>query len=400
MQGFMPPKLFVFNPTCEMAVVNGHASYRPPVRLRQFENELAAIPLWLGGENDYVLVEEAFSDEFTAQLRNWGVSAPQFITYEKVVGHTPPMELHPWGWSPAIHHQFKGLGVEGVSHPMLPWQATHRKLLSRYTGLEVAMAVSECLNQDGTLSIPQLPLVLTSPESIALLEAGMTSPILLKTPWSASGRGLFKIRSRQENAAKNPWVLGKLKQHGALMAEPWLEKLQDLSFHFWVEEEGIQFMGTTYFNTDKDGQFLGCYTAPPRLGFVEDEVLRTMVDQSADLLLRALKHLGLGQRYRGPVGIDGLLFKTQEGKVKLQPCIEVNLRYTMGLVNLFIANHIHPESVGYWNIQRITSVAWQQVQANNPPRLKDGSWYKGVFMLTPPPKESGFMAMLNLTSPV
>lgn len=395
----MSSKLFVFNPTCEMAVVNGHGSYRPPAHLRQFENELSAIPLWLGAREDYVLVAEAVPEAFTTQLRNWGVSAPQFITSLQEPRNPNTLELHPWGWSPPVHQQLKSLGPEAPSHPMRPWQATHKMLLSRYTGLELATILSEWLDDDGLLAIPQLPVPLTSPESIAAMEAGMVSPLLLKTPWSASGRGLFKIRDRQENAAENPWVLGKLKQHGALMAEPWLEKLQDLSFHFWVEEEGIQCLGTTYFNTDKDGQFLGCYTTPPPIDFSAPEVLRELVDQTTDMLLRALKRMNLNQRYRGPVGVDGLFFKSPEGLVKLHPCIEVNLRYTMGLVNLFVAKHIHPKSVGYWTIQRITSEQWQHQQSENPPRLKDGSWSKGLFMLTPPPIKTGFMAFLNLTSP-
>jgi hypothetical protein len=395
----MPSKLFVFNPTCEMAVVNGHGSYRPPVRLRQFENELAAISLWLGGKYDSVLVEEAVPETFTDQLNNWGVSAPQFITSLKKVSCSLPLELHPWGWSPAIHHQFKKIVTDGTAHPMLPWKAAHKMLLSRYTGLELATIVSEWIKEDAVLSIPQLPLVLTSPEGIAVLEEGMSSPILLKTPWSASGRGLFKIRDRQENAAANTWVLGKLKQQGALLAEPWLDKLQDISFHFWVEEKGIQFLGATYFNTDKDGQFLGCYTSPPPIDFLEPLALSGLVERSADWLMQALDRLRINQRYRGPVGIDGLFFKTPEKVVKLHPCIEVNLRYTMGLVNLFVAKQVHPESVGYWNIQRIASEEWQQWETKHPPRLKDGRWRKGLFMLTPPPKKAGFMAFLNLTSP-
>ncbi|GAO31205.1 hypothetical protein [Geofilum rubicundum] len=279
---------------------------------------------------------------------------------------------------------------------MLLWQADHRRLLSRYTGLELAKWVAEGLGKDDQVVIPQLPLELTSPEGIAHLEAEMASPILLKTPWSASGRGLFKIRSRQEKAAANPWVLGKLKQQGALLAEPWLDKLQDLSFHFWVEEEGIQFLGTTYFNTDKDGQFLGCYTTSPTIDLVGSEVRKEMVDHAIPLLWKGLKGMNLNRRYRGPVGIDGLFFKTPEDGVKLHPCIEVNLRYTMGLVNLSMAKYLHPDSVGYWSIQRIRSVEWQAMQMQNPARLVDGKWRQGVFMLTPPPKTEGLMALLVL----
>jgi hypothetical protein len=391
----MRPKVFVFNPTCEMAVANGHGSYRPPARLRQFEKELAAIPLWLGREKDYVLTEEPVSEAFVDQLKDWGVSAPQFITSLKEVDTSLSPELHPWGWSPAVHQQLKALEPYSGRHPMVPWHVDHRKLLSRYTGLELAEMVAEGLNMDDHLAIPQLPVELNAAEAIADVEAVMVSPMLLKTPWSASGRGLFKIRSRQENAADNPWVLGKLKQQGALLAEPWLEKLQDLSFHFWVEEAGIQFLGTTYFNTDKDGQFLGCYVTPPPIHFLAMNDLNAVVDKAIALLLKVLKKMNLNRRYHGPVGIDALFFKATDG-VKLHPCIEINLRYTMGLVNLSISKHLHPDCKGYWTIQRINSDAWQDMQAQNPACLENGKWRKGVFMLTPPPKEEGVMALLNL----
>src|SRR5574344_847800 len=40
-------KLFVYNPTCEMAVQNGSVSYQPPLRLQTFESDMADIMLWL-----------------------------------------------------------------------------------------------------------------------------------------------------------------------------------------------------------------------------------------------------------------------------------------------------------------------------------------------------------------
>lgn len=394
----MLSKLFVFNPTCEMAVANGHGSYRPPAHLRQFEIDLAAIPLWLGGKEDYVLVDEPVSEGFINQLINWGVSAPQFITSSQDLGNSISMQWHPWGWSPALHQQLKTFGAEVSSHSMLPWQSGHKMLLSRYTGLELATIVFDLIPPEASISIPKLPQVVTSAESVSCLEVGMMSPVLLKTPWSASGRGLFKIRDRHENAAVNTWVLGKLKQQGALMAEPWLEKLQDLSFHFWVSEADIQFLGTTYFKTDKDGRFEGCYTSPPIIDFMGSDDLLSLVGQAVGLLQKALSQMQLNKRYNGPVGVDGLFFRTPEGQVKLHPCIEVNLRYTMGLVNLFVAKHVHPESYGYWTIQRFTSKEWHHRVENNPPCLRDGYWHKGVFMLTPPPQKVGFMAFLNLTS--
>jgi len=392
-------KLFAFYHTCEMAVVIGHNSYQPPAHLKRFENELSALPLWLGDDIDFVLVESEIDRDFIDKLEDWGVKSPQFISSNTEIDEAIELQPHPWGWSPLAHKKLLPFFRGKVSHPMVPWHDFHKKLLSRFTGLELAATVCKLLGDDDHIFIPELPKVLTSAESIAAIEADMVSPILLKTPWSASGRGLFKIRSRQENAAQNNWVLGRLRLHGALLAEPFLDKLQDLSFHFWVEDD-IDFLGTTFFNTDKAGQFLGCYIEPPSVDFMDAKLMGHIVERAAQLLLHSLKQMRINERYRGPIGIDAMFFKTQSGLVKLHPCIEINLRYTMGLVNLFLKKHIHAESVGYWNIERISSKKWEKRQLENPPRLKDGAWSEGLFMLTPPPKKEGFMAMLNLTLPV
>src|SRR5690606_971962 len=158
-----------------------------------------------------------------------------------------------WGWSPAAVRWLRALELELAPHPMLPWQSTHRSLLSRYTGRELALRMKDLLHGDALLALPEVPLVLQRLDELDVLEATMAQPWLLKAPWSAYGRGLFTRRPRTEGSARDPWVLGKLRQQGALLAEPFLHQVQDLSFHFVLDAQGVHFSGTPFFETDKDG---------------------------------------------------------------------------------------------------------------------------------------------------
>ena len=261
----MSRKLFYFNPTCEMAVANGHTSYMPPVRLRQFELDLEAIPLWLAGPNDLVLVIKPVPAEHIDKLETLGFSVPKFITSCNGLDNYEIDELHPWGWSLAAHKYLEAykasIGTAWLENPMSRWNETHRLLLSRLSGLELIENTMEKLpGEYDLLEIPQVPLKVSSLDEIRNLSDQIAFPALLKTPWSASGRGLFKIEESNQLMQINSWINGKLKQQKFLLSEPFLKKVQDVSFHFWADRNGIRFLGVTFFKTDEKGQFVGCFT--------------------------------------------------------------------------------------------------------------------------------------------
>lgn len=439
----MTSRLFYFNPTCEMAVLNGSRTYTPPRHLRDFEKELSLIPMWLASAEDIVLTEKGCSADFIDTIRNWGVQAPQFLLFSEggadsvrnigtssvLCGDTKGatnlpedcaeetlaaddishlrknraclsagsgIELHPWGWSPAVHRKLEPFKASNWDHPMAEWKEDHKLLLSRFTCNELIGAIYEEAKSLSLIEIPSIPIEIRTLDELRRAEAEEELPLLLKTPWSASGRGLFRIRSRAENAAGNTWVLGKLRQHGALLAEPMLDKLLDLSFHYWSGPDGIEFRGVNLFNTDPAGQFEGCLVNPHKEVVPEGFPFDEAVEQAISLLLRGLQSIDLHHRYHGPVGIDALIYRNKDGQVKLHPAIEINLRYTMGLVNLRLADKISPQSGGSWIIKRLKVSEWQNLVRNNPPQLRHGLFYSGVFHLTPPPETEGFMAILTL----
>lgn len=394
-------KLFYFNPTCEMAVANGHSSYMPPVRLRQFEIDLDTIPLWLAEPNDLVLVNKPVPAEHIAKLESLGFSVPKFITSCNGLENNEIDELNPWGWSLAAHKYFDPFknktATAWLENPMSRWDETHRSLLSRFTGLELIVKVMETLSGEyDLLDIPQAPTKVSTADEIRNLNEKTAFPVLLKTPWSASGRGLFKIEERNQLMQINSWITGKLKQQKFLMAEPFLNKVQDVSFHFWADQKGVRFLGSTFFKTDDTGQFIGCYTHQP----MNEQFKRFQLDESLvqaqKVLQFSLDQMKINQRYHGPIGIDGLLFLNSGDVIKLHPCIEMNLRYTMGILNLRLRKQLHPESSGFWRIAYLDKNKWEELIQTQQESIIDGQLRKGTMALTPPPHEKGFMAYLEL----
>lgn len=403
----MSQTLFFFNSTCEMAVANSQISYLPPAHLRLFENSLATMPCFFADENDAILTLKPVSNTYVEHLHKLGFKTPQFITSpdDLVPNSLPLTSLRPWGWSPAVHNVLKPFlpfcHNQWMKHPMHKWQPHHRLLLSRDTGYKLLVKTMELTdNSLNLIEISTLPLKLSTLLDVEKVIESIPPPALLKTPWSASGRGLFKIRDVHEHAETNVWVKSKLKQQGFMYAEPYLDKISDLSFHFQIEADGVQYLGYNFFETLPSGQFSGCYTHLPYDQLIDQALLMEAIEQGVYLINKALENLKINAKYQGPAGVDAILFRNKHNQIKLQPCIELNLRHSMGLLNIHLRKRIHPEKKGKWKISMLNAEEWRQmVQKYNKPdgsNLEDGYITKGIVALTPPPKEKGVMAWLLL----
>lgn len=106
------PKIFIYNPTCEIAIANGTASYMPNKTLSRFEKDLDVLPMHFADEKDVVLVNQLPDQEFIKLMKEAGISLPEFKPFESSIQDkefvkSAKESLEPWGWSPRIHHIFK-----------------------------------------------------------------------------------------------------------------------------------------------------------------------------------------------------------------------------------------------------------------------------------------------------
>jgi len=402
------PDIYIFNPTCELAIANDSVSYMPPTLLRQFEKDLAYILLWIAKPNDIVVAEQTPSALFQNTLTNNDIQTPRFQSLKELQNQSQNInEIKPWGWSRVLHHSIKQIkhqcNTAFLQSPNTSWQQNNQRSFSRLISTKLIQNLIPTIENNPLFSIPHNPIVInTLPEVHEALEV-FNGKAVFKTIWSSSGRGILMVDINSHRLLDEVWFKSGLKQQGTLIAEPLLDKLIDLSFHFNLEASGaLTYLGHTIFKTDHQGKFKGCYLeAQPEELFNQSDCaqLQDAIQLAPATLQKALRELSIHQYYSGPIGIDTIWHKTAQDTFALHPAIEVNQRRTMGLVNLFLRNHFHPNATGYWEISQFEAGGFdafcKQNLAQHPTQLKDNKIIEGFIPLVPETGQFGAWLFLK-----
>ena len=128
-----------------------------------------------------------------------------------------------------------------------------------------------------------------------------------------------------------------------MVVEPFYEKVSDFAMEFVADGDGqATFQGLSLFHT-VNGAYVGNWLASEeekRLRLAQYVDLTTL-DNVASLIA---SEVGLWCKgcYQGPFGVDMMVVR-QERDYALHPCVEVNLRRTMGHVALGLAQRTRGE---------------------------------------------------------
>lgn len=292
--------LYVFNPENDMALADGHPGYTPPAQIQQMRQELWWLPQWWAEDEDIV----------------WNC--------EERLHLSDDTKILPWGWSPALCHQLRQAGVQESLLPSQKELEQIRQLSHRQTAVSLLQELQDELPLDGHLAGKSFLCRSIEEAEEAVNEFGEA---LLKSPWSSSGRGLMKTDNPQWKA----WAKRILKAQGSVIVEQFLHKVTDFALEFWLDGKGgVEYRGLSLFYTNERGAYLGNWVAP------EEQKLAWLAQYIPLQYLQAIRAWWTARLsrfdYAGPVGIDMML--AQEG---ICPCIEVNWRWTMGLVSCLVA---------------------------------------------------------------
>lgn len=295
--------LYVFNPENDMALADGHPNYTPPAQIQQMRRELWWLPQWWATDDDIV----------------WNGKDKLHISDDTII--------MPWGWSQALCHQLKQAGVQESLLPSVEKIEQIRQLSHRQTAVSLLQELHEQLPLDGHIAGNS-----TLCHSMEEIEAAITKydEAILKSPWSSSGRGLKKS-SFQKGEQEEGWRHRILQGQGSIVVEQFLHKITDFALEFWLDGKGgVEFRGLSLFYTNERGAYLGNWVAPEgqKLAWLAQYVPLQYLQAIRAWWEERLKHFD----YSGPVGIDMML--AEEG---ICPCIEVNWRWTMGLVSCLVA---------------------------------------------------------------
>ncbi|MCM1071897.1 MAG: hypothetical protein NC210_00945 [[Clostridium] fimetarium] len=330
--------LYWFNPENDIALASGNPGFTPPKNAAELGLRGAMLPWWLGGEGDFVLVAEeelSVSRAFAAELAAVFGPGPEVVSSAKGIGRAVPT---PWGWSPYALRKFERVGAEvspadGDRVGRLRW-LSHRR---------ITIELNRRLRYAGLGEFPPLPVEVSDASEIERLTEEWGT-VYVKSPWSSTGRGVAcSVDTSVAELARR--CEGTIRRQGSVLVEKGLDKVEDFAMLFQSDGAEVSFGGYSLFFNARGASYGGNLLLPDdeierRLSlYVPRELLRGV----ASALAGALTEL-VAADYRGWFGVDMMVCADGRGGYTLAPCVELNLRFTMGVVAHRLVSRLWPES--------------------------------------------------------
>lgn len=369
-------RLFLFNPENDIALGMGLTRITPPRQAALFHRAGAMIPFWLGEEGDAILVEHAdfasacqWVDELNART---GIVGPAPVSDGNNV---KDVCLCPWGWSFDTIAQFEKSGVESGMMMDLKGQMEHRRELSH------RRSALRFLSRWAVKGWPLryvLPIEAESVEDVVRFVAE-NGDAILKSPWSSSGRGIFPVTCSTLKTSV-PGIRGIIRHQGSVIVEPLLPKLQDFAMLFNYVSGKAGFMAYSLFFNSTATNYGGNFVASNEsiLERLMKWVPREKIEAVRDSVMEILPEI-LGDGYEGPLGVDMMICGKEGETAWIAPCVEVNLRYTMGFVARGIWLKLGREGVMSVSPKGMSTMVFDK-NGEEPLRLVPGNrWFDVLF---------------------
>ena len=329
---FQDMTLHIFNPEHDLALASGLANFTAPHAGRQLRHDLGWLPaLWADG---LVLTDDA-EQARRATLRR--KLATTLFADKGQVASIAVDRIEPWGWDAALRSQLLRMGL---SERLMPTEAeidTLRHLSHRRT----AASLLPRLQVDGQTVGEAHECTTTGEVEKAFMRHGS---VVLKAPWSSSGRGVRFVATAE--AMKQPqlqgWLRNTLERQQSVMVEPCYNKVKDFGLEFMSDGHGhVAYVGLSLFHTQNGfytGNIIATETAKRQR--LSRYATLPLVDDMAHRIETLTAQLMDGC-YAGPFGVDMMVVR-QQGITLLHPCVELNLRRTMGHVAIAMNSRLNP----------------------------------------------------------
>ena len=346
--------LHIFNPEHDIALAANLANFTAPHAGRQLRHDLGFLPALWADEDDVVLVDDVeqaqqsysrLVDAVRSHLSSCFLHENhRFLPLTPSVSHAETDAILPWGWDRALCERLRRCGV---AEPLLPTderldairllshRRTSARLLPLLQGEQTVGEAFEC----------------HSLEEVATL-ARSYQQVVIKAPWSSSGRGV-KFCDASRLAVSANWVNSVIARQGSVMVEPLYNKVKDFGVEFSVDTQGvIHYEGLSLFQTVR-GAYVGNILASEQCK--RDMLSRYLPLTLLDQTVHKITQTTLLEGYTGPFGIDMMVCDASGGyqpdqtgdapkNYLLHPCVELNLRRTMGHVALSLSPSSYDET--------------------------------------------------------
>ena len=337
-------KLHIFNPEHDLALASNLSNFTAPHAGRQLRADLGYIPALWAKDDDYVLVENV-EQANKAYGRLWariGSGKRQFVDKSQLA-HLPIDAVEPWGWDLALRAFLLRCGVTCV--PSEDEISEVREYSHRKYAVQLLAELKSSMSD-----VIQVPAICMKQDEVCQM-LQKHHQIVVKAPWSSSGRGVRFIDG-EISSYHEGWIRNVILHQGSVIVEPYYHKVKDFGMEFYCDGKGnVSYLGLSLFHT-KNGAYTGNIIA-------SEEEKQEMINRyiSADFLTNIRDKVKggfsrlCGNRYRGSFGVDMMIISTEnKDGFLLHPCVEINLRRTMGHVALSIP----PFADGFPRVMQVT----------------------------------------------
>lgn len=385
-------KLYIFNPDTDLALANNRENYMPPARVKQMTQELELLPLWYAEDGSYIFTQSTRkNDEFLADTKRlFGVNA--ICIKDNSLPQCKNIEITPWGWNVSLRKQLLNRGVASTLLPTTQELAEYRELSGRDKDTEILRSLQ--------------PSAGFTAEVIDNIEkcreyAHKNPRCIFKAPWSGSGKGLLWCWGKYDDKSDG-WCQRVIKEQGFVIATPIYEKVQDFAIEYYSDGNGnISFVGYSLFRTNTKGAYQGNILQS------EDMHRKTLSQHinlqeldTTDTLLRKKLSTTYGYKYKGYIGVDMIICRTNDGKYTLHPCVEVNIRMNMGVLSTILANKFLAEGsraiffIDYYPACEELQCFINHTSKENPLIIENKKIASGFMPLVPIDKSNNYIAYI------
>ncbi len=409
----MTTNVYIFNPQNDLALATGGINYVAPPFALQMAHDLAVLPAFIAEPGALIITDSDLDSEWLEHLNDtFGLDVHAVKRNE--LRHMSDYRIMPWGWCLDMRRRLIKWGASRDSLPTKDEIYHLRGLSHRRVSTLIHLRLQELLGQQ----LCPMPVELaTTSEVMAFVKKHRQCYI--KTPWSSSGRGIYHTIDGATPELEQ-WCRGALKRQGSVMCEVALDKTMDFAVEYHCSDGKATMRGYSVFETDSHSQYSQGEVAPTDVLKQKITAQYPHLDEVVTALTQTLNEL-VAPHYTGWMGVDMILFNAQcynnaqctmhnaqsapltsphstlpsQLKTGLNPCIELNLRPTMGAITSVLGDRIiAPHTTARFVIEQRSSTSdkWSDLPE---PVLKEGRLSSGAFALTPPSPTALYRAVLR-----
>ena len=320
--------LHIFNPEHDMVLAYAGKHLNCSHTVQELRMNLGWLPALWARDGDVVLVDDAAFAVKAATKTKLPKADVLFLQVEDIKGQRFDC-IHPWGWDAALRTM---LIANRISSPSIPDDnrlACIRRLSSRQLTTEALPFLRRGI-EDVTCG---RSVFVDGSSTDGIAEAmeslrDISASFVLKSPWSSSGRGIRYVDGGGADGNTTRWITNTMHRQGGIMVEPYYKKVRDLAMEFDMKDGTAVYRGLSLFLT-RNGSYTG------NLITTEEQKQKHLSTYIPPALLKEVRericnfaNRRLGGIYEGPFGVDMMIVAA--GKFLLHPCVEINLRRTMG----------------------------------------------------------------------